>query len=156
MRVLSAIIVCSIGVVTSAALTASQGRVDLSGTWEWQAAEGVSRDGVKGPVHVVEVSGGAFNCGKLCAIVQTQQGLTISRPADERVPKKQEVMLQFTGTSGGSQAQWEGDKLQVTNSFNVITIKQTIARHGNRMIVTNVVVAPGADPSPVVQTYLKK
>jgi len=134
----------------------AQTRADLSGTWEWQGAEGVSRDGVKGPVRVLEVSGGAFNCGRLCTIVQSSRAITISRPADEKGPKHQDVVLTFTGPSGDVHAQWDRDKLLVTNSVGMITTKQTIARQGNKLIVTSLVAAPGVDASPVVQTYIKK
>lgn len=156
MRPRSSIIAAGILVFVSSSIAGAQGRQDLSGTWEWQGAEGVSRDGVKGPVHVLEVSGGAFNCGTTCTIAQTDLAVTISRPGDGKSPRRQDVVLPLTGTSGSSQSQWNGDTLQVTNSISVITIKQTISRQGSRLIVTSTVLAPGADSSPVVQTYLRK
>jgi hypothetical protein len=115
----------------------------------------VSRDGVKGPVRVIEVSGGAFNCGKVCTIVQTTKALTVSRPADDKTPKHQDVVLAF-GVTGSAQTQWDGEKLVVTNAVSVVTTKQTIFRQGNKLVVTSVIEAPGADSSPVVQTYVKK
>jgi len=134
----------------------AQARPDLSGTWEWQGAEGVSRDGVKGPVNVIEVSGGAFNCGKVCTLVQTTKALTISRPADDKTPKRPDVVLTLGAVSGSPQAHWDGERLVVTNSLGVITTKQTIVRQGKKLIVTSEVAAPGADTSPVVQTYMTK
>jgi hypothetical protein len=155
MRLRRIITIGGISLLLLPPFAAAQTRPDLSGTWEWQGAEGVSRDGVKGPVRVIEVSGGAFNCGKVCTIVQTTKALTVSRPADDKTPKRQDVVLAF-GATGSAKAEWDGENLVVTNSMGVITTKQTLIRQGKTLIVTSVVEAPGADASPVVQTYIMK
>ena len=156
MRLRKIIMISGISLLLLPPFAIAQTRPDLSGTWEWQGAEGVSRDGVKGPVRVIEVSGGAFNCGKVCTIVQTTKALTVSRAADDKTPKHPDVVLTFGGVTGSAQAQWDGEKLVVTNSMGVITTRQTIIRQGKTLIVTSVVEAPGADASPVVQTYITK
>lgn len=156
MHILGGITISSVCLLLGMSSMLAQSRPDLSGSWELQGAEGVGRGGVKGSVHVLEVSGGAFNCGRICTIIHARQSLTVSRLADDKAPKRQDVVLAIGGVTGSAEARWDGDKLVVSNSLGVITTKQTIARQGNKLKVTSWIVAPGADPSPVVQTYIKR
>lgn len=169
MRALAVVIVATVGLLLTSQGLSAQRKPDFSGTWVYVAAEAaVTRNGGKGPVRVIEVSGAAFNCGVQCTIVQNAQTFSVSPAALENGVKRPDVVLNIAGGESTvtqslqplvqypANAEWNGDQLVVTRSMGVLSIRQTIALEKNQLIVTSLIMTGGPDDAPVRQTYARK
>lgn len=144
MRIVRIVGLAAICLGSSIVGVSSQSRPDFSGTW-------VPADANARPVSV---SGGVFNCGAECTLTQSDQTLTVSKPANVQGVKPRDTVINLESTAGAtSPAQWDGSVLVLTRALGPTKVVQKLSIEGGRLTVVSEV-SPG-DVAPLTQIYVK-
>jgi hypothetical protein len=164
MRTWVVLAIATAGLLLSGQRVAARQRPSFSGTWTFLEAQATTRDGRTMPAHILFVSGAGFNCGAQCTIVQDDRTLRVSRPAENGTTPPDLVLTFEAGGDGapspqpqtnGAHAKWDGDTLLVTQSMGPMTIRQTIARQQNRLVVTSRSIVGTDQGEEWRQTYVR-
>jgi hypothetical protein len=162
MRTWVVLAIATAGLLLSGQRVAARQRPSFSGTWTFLEAQATTRDGREVPAHILLVSGAGFNCGAQCTIVQDARTIRVSRPAENGTTPR-DLVLTFAADdpqsaqpqTNAAHATWDGDTLLVTQSMGPVTIRQTIVRQQNRLIVTSRSIVGTDQGEEWRQTYIR-
>lgn len=137
-----------------------QRQTDFSGTWtlaDSRSGSDPASGGRGTAVRSGEVGGAVVNCGVECAITQTSETLTVSRPAGQDGKKTPDGIVAIDGRpmSGNTTAKWDRGKLVLTRSLTPsFVVTQSLSLEGDRLTI---VVAIGDNTvGPFTLTYTRK